>query len=120
MWVLLAATMNCNMRCTYCAVSQPWYTGHDFDFTRIDELVEEMVAARLVCVQMMTFCGLNGNFYSWFHLSTKMYQRHLEILGFEVASIRKSAYRCNHADLTGGGEVWTIVAKRKGPTLGRV
>jgi Radical SAM superfamily len=50
--VLLAATTNCNLRCTYCAVSQPWYTGHDFDFTHIEKLVREMVAAKVVCVQI--------------------------------------------------------------------
>jgi hypothetical protein len=68
---------------------------------------------------LMLFSGNSGNFYSWFHLSTKMFQCYLDILGFEVTSMRKSAYRCNHADLKGDVEVWTIVAKRKGPTLGR-
>jgi hypothetical protein len=68
---------------------------------------------------VMAFYGQDGNFYSWFHLSTKMYQRYLNILGFEVTSMRKSTYRCNHADLKGEVEIWTIVAKRKGPTLGR-
>src|ERR1700757_2642181 len=50
--VLLAATTNCNLRCTYCAVSQPWYTGHDFDFTHIEKLVQEMVAAKGIRVQI--------------------------------------------------------------------
>jgi hypothetical protein len=45
---------------------------------------------------VMAFGGLNGNFHSWFHLSTKMYQCYLDILGFQVTSMRKSAYRCNH------------------------
>ena len=69
---------------------------------------------------VMRFGGLAGNFYSWFHLSTKMYQCYLDILGFQVTSMRKSAYRCNHPDLKGDVEVWTIVAARKAPTLGRV
>jgi hypothetical protein len=30
--VLFGATMNCNLRCTYCAVSLPYYVGEDFDF----------------------------------------------------------------------------------------
>ena len=68
---------------------------------------------------VMTFGGLGGNFYSWFHLSTTMYRRYLEILGFEVTSMRKSAYPCHHRDLKGDVDVWTIVAKRVGPTLGR-
>jgi hypothetical protein len=68
---------------------------------------------------MMIFGGTGGKFHSWFHLSMKMYQCYLDILGFEVTSMRKCAYRCNHLDLKGDVEVWTIVAKRKGPTLGR-
>jgi hypothetical protein len=67
---------------------------------------------------VMAFGGLEGNFYSWFHLSTTMYHRYLEILGFKIFSMRKAAYRCNHPDQAGDVDVWTIVAKRVGPTLG--
>jgi hypothetical protein len=45
--VLLAATTNCNLRCTYCGVSLPSYFGSDFDFSRIEKLVQEMVAAKV-------------------------------------------------------------------------
>jgi SAM-dependent methyltransferase len=68
---------------------------------------------------VMAFCGQGGNFYSWFHLSIGMYRLYLAILGFEITSVRRSAYRCNHVDLTGDIELWTIVAKRTAPTLGR-
>lgn len=40
---LLTITSNCNLRCTYCAVSQPGYFGekiqHDFDLSQIDKLI---------------------------------------------------------------------------------
>jgi MoaA/NifB/PqqE/SkfB family radical SAM enzyme len=49
---LFEATTNCNLRCTYCAVSLPWYVGHDFDFSRIDKLVSEMVAAKVKAVSI--------------------------------------------------------------------
>jgi Radical SAM superfamily len=50
--VLLAATTNCNLRCTYCGVSLPSYFGSDFDFSRIEKLVQEMVAAKVGSVQI--------------------------------------------------------------------
>lgn len=50
--VLFAITTNCNLRCTYCALSLPWYVGQDFDFSRIEKLVQEMVSARVAAVQI--------------------------------------------------------------------
>jgi hypothetical protein len=46
-----------------------------------------------------------------------MYRKYLDLLGFEVMSMNKNAYRCNHADQNRDVEVWTIVARRVGPTL---
>jgi hypothetical protein len=50
--VLFETTTNCNLRCTYCGLSLPWYVGSDFDFSRIDKLVREMVAANVKAVQI--------------------------------------------------------------------
>ena|SRR5215831_8011381 len=50
--VLFETTTNCNLRCTYCALSLPWYMGSDFDFSRIDKLVREMVAANVKLVSI--------------------------------------------------------------------
>lgn len=35
-------TSNCNLRCVYCKVSQPWYQARDFDMSRFDEIVETL------------------------------------------------------------------------------
>jgi len=50
--VLLESTTNCNLRCTYCKLSLPWYVGSDFNFSRIEKLVLEMVAAKTAAVQI--------------------------------------------------------------------
>jgi 2-polyprenyl-3-methyl-5-hydroxy-6-metoxy-1,4-benzoquinol methylase len=64
---------------------------------------------------LMVFHGSREVFYSWFHLSTGCYKKYLDILGFDVTSITKNSYNCAHyKDPT--VDVWTIVAKRIGPT----
>lgn len=68
---------------------------------------------------LMKFGGVNGNYYSWFLLSSQMYVEYLRILGFEMQSISRNLYRCTHPDATPEMEIWTFVAKRVGPTLGR-
>jgi MoaA/NifB/PqqE/SkfB family radical SAM enzyme len=40
-------TTNCNLKCTYCAVSQPDYVGRDLDPSTIDRLLSELVALRI-------------------------------------------------------------------------
>jgi hypothetical protein len=50
--VLFETTTNCNLRCTYCGLSLPWYVGSDFDFSRFERLVQEFVAAKVVSVQI--------------------------------------------------------------------
>lgn len=37
--VHLSTTSRCNLRCVYCDVSKPGYSGSDFDFTRFDEVI---------------------------------------------------------------------------------
>lgn len=50
--VLFALTSNCNLRCTYCAVSQPFYVGRDFDLTKLDQLSLEMAEIGVDLVQI--------------------------------------------------------------------
>jgi MoaA/NifB/PqqE/SkfB family radical SAM enzyme len=50
--VIFETTTNCNLRCTYCGLSLPWYVGSDFDFSRIEKLVSEMAAAKVASVQI--------------------------------------------------------------------
>jgi pyruvate-formate lyase-activating enzyme len=50
--VLWAVTTNCNLRCTYCAVSLPIYRGEDFDLARAEALAEEFATAKVRMVQI--------------------------------------------------------------------
>jgi hypothetical protein len=50
---------------------------------------------------------------SFWHLSTGLYRQWLGVLEFDIESITKSLYRCNHAAMAGDSEIWTIVAKRR-------
>lgn len=66
---------------------------------------------------VMRFCGAESAPWSWFHLSTALYESYLRILGFEIRSISKASYRCGYHEnpMT---ELHTIVAQRVGPTAG--
>jgi pyruvate-formate lyase-activating enzyme len=50
--VLFALTSNCNLRCTYCAVSLPSYVGSNFDLPKLDALARQMAAAGVELVQV--------------------------------------------------------------------
>ncbi|HVX36336.1 MAG TPA: radical SAM protein [Hyphomicrobium sp.] len=50
--VLFAATTNCNLRCTYCAVSLPDYVGEDFDVSKLDDLASGFARANVRLVQI--------------------------------------------------------------------
>jgi Tfp pilus assembly protein PilF len=50
--VIFTATTNCNIRCTYCAVSLPTYVGDVFDFSRIEMLADEMARMNVRVVQI--------------------------------------------------------------------
>jgi len=43
----LELTSNCNLRCVYCAVSQPDYAGADMDVSDIDQLIETLKARKV-------------------------------------------------------------------------
>src|SRR5262245_27101486 len=50
--VLFAVTTRCNLRCTYCAVSLPGYSGEDFDVAGFDRLVDGFAKASVNLVQI--------------------------------------------------------------------
>ncbi len=52
---LLELTSRCNLRCVYCAVSQPLYQGVDMDIVDFDSLVQQLKARRVRMV------GVNGH-----------------------------------------------------------
>lgn len=47
-------TSRCNLRCVYCAVSQPDYDGRDLEITNFDHFIEEMKER---CVQSVSVNG---------------------------------------------------------------
>ncbi len=61
---------------------------------------------------LQVFLG-EKSYYSWFHLSTKLYKTYLELLGFDVASVTKGQFTCLHEDVPGNVDLWTFVAKRR-------
>lgn len=50
--VYLELTSRCNLRCTYCAVSQPTYVGSDLPLERFDPFLEEMRERRVQVIVM--------------------------------------------------------------------
>lgn len=50
--VYLELTSRCNLRCTYCAVSQPTYDGSDLPLERFDGFLEEMRQRRVQIIVM--------------------------------------------------------------------
>jgi MoaA/NifB/PqqE/SkfB family radical SAM enzyme len=62
----LELTRNCNLRCVYCAVSQPWYEGKDMDVTDFDDLVQ-MIKARQVNTLLVNGHGETTTIHGWHH-----------------------------------------------------
>jgi molybdenum cofactor biosynthesis enzyme MoaA len=50
--LLLTVTTNCNLRCTYCCVSQPWYTGQNLDISRLDHFISELSDYKVGLIQV--------------------------------------------------------------------
>lgn len=50
--VYLELTTRCNLRCTYCAVSQPTYVGSDLPLERFDGFLDEMRERRVQIIVM--------------------------------------------------------------------
>ena len=63
--VHLEVTSKCNLRCTYCAVSQPGYKGYDLDIDSLDPLLDDLhtLNVEMVC--------LNGHGETTFHAGWK-------------------------------------------------
>jgi hypothetical protein len=50
--LLLTVTTNCNLRCTYCCVSQPWYIGQNLDISRLDHFISELSDYKVGLIQV--------------------------------------------------------------------
>lgn len=61
---------------------------------------------------LQVFLGAQSR-YSWFHLSTALYNTYLDLLGFDVVSETKGQFTCLSNDLFGEVDLWTFVAKRR-------
>jgi Radical SAM superfamily len=62
----LELTSNCNLRCVYCPVSQPWYEGKDMEVADFDELVQ-MLKARRVRTLVVNGHGETTMIPGWHH-----------------------------------------------------
>jgi hypothetical protein len=62
----LELTTNCNLRCVYCPVSQPWYEGKDMEVVDFDELVR-MLKARRVRTLVVNGHGETTTIPGWHH-----------------------------------------------------
>jgi len=49
---------------------------------------------------------------TWWHLSTGLYRGALKTFGFEIESVSRERYRCNHPAAAGMQEICTFVARR--------
>jgi Radical SAM superfamily len=67
----LELTNNCNLRCLYCAVSQPGYEGQDMDVTDFDDLVQ-MLKARRVKTLVVNGHGETTMIPGWHHRIIKL------------------------------------------------
>lgn len=50
--VILSLTTSCNLRCVYCAVSQPHYKGEDYNLADIDRLIADLVKNKVRLVNI--------------------------------------------------------------------
>lgn len=69
--VYLELTSRCNLRCTYCAVSQPTYVGSDLPLARFDGFLEEM-RQRRVQIIVMNGHGESSIVTGWEALSDRL------------------------------------------------
>ena len=76
--VVFAVTTNCNLRCTYCAVSLPDYRGEDFDLSRVEDLAESFSAAKVSLVQISGH-GETTMISGWEALSRSFADRNIEV-----------------------------------------
>jgi len=60
----------------------------------------------------MTFIGTPEIWFSWWHISEALYRTWFSMLGFELVSITKNKYKCDHWSLKGDVELWTFVGER--------
>lgn len=78
-------TTNCNLKCSYCAVSQPDYVGRDIDLPTIDALIADVVALRVPNV------GISGHGETTSLPEWQVHARRLIDAGSKIAAISNLA-----------------------------
>jgi MoaA/NifB/PqqE/SkfB family radical SAM enzyme len=76
--VHLELTSDCNLRCTYCAVSQPTYQAVDFELGSLDALLENLERNNVRHVQINGH-GETTMLSYWTQVATRLLDRHLEL-----------------------------------------
>jgi len=91
--VFLELTSRCNLRCTYCAVSQPTYHGIDLALDGFDNFLEQM---RERGVQLIT---MNGHGESTIIKDWEVYSDRLADAGFRLHITTNMAKRLTQAEI---------------------
>jgi hypothetical protein len=60
----------------------------------------------------MMLIGTPEIWFSWWHISDGLYRKWFSILGFELVSITRNNYKCDHPSMPGDVELWTYVGER--------
>ena len=89
----LELTSRCNLRCVYCAVSQPTYQGVDLDLGRFDELVETL-AERQVELVWVNGHGETTMIDGWDALCRRLLAR-----GFKLAIVTNLSRPLEEAEI---------------------
>jgi hypothetical protein len=60
----------------------------------------------------MLFIGTPEVWSSWWHISDGLYRKWFSILGFELVSITRNKFTCDHPSMPGDVELWTYIGER--------
>ncbi|MHB0970016.1 MAG: radical SAM protein [Thermoanaerobaculia bacterium] len=91
--LFLELTSRCNLRCVYCAVSQPTYRGIDLPLEGFDNFLEQMKARG---VQLVT---MNGHGESSIVKDWDVYADRLADAGFRLHVTTNLAKRLKHSEI---------------------
>jgi hypothetical protein len=50
---------------------------------------------------------------AYWHFSTGLYRKLLDMSGFDITQLKRGMYRCNHPYVNGDAEICTLVATRR-------